>query len=110
MRALLVLNLVIVGDSVCAQSGQKGIVPKAGFVPDATTARNIAEAVLVPVYGKQAVAAERPFKATLKNDIWIITGSIPCEAAPKGASCPGGAAEVHISRKDGRVTFMTHSQ
>lgn len=110
LMAVLMISLVIAGYAAYAQRAEEGLVPKAGFVPNATTAQRIAEAILTPVYGEKTVAAERPFKATLKNDIWVVIGTIPCEAAPAGASCPGGAAEVHISRKDGRVMFMTHGQ
>jgi len=40
--------------------------PKAGFVPDSKTAVTVAEAVLIPVYGKEQIESERPFTATLK--------------------------------------------
>ena len=49
-----------------------GVVPKDGFVPSADVAVTVAEAVLVPVYGKQTVASERPFRATLRGNIWIV--------------------------------------
>jgi hypothetical protein len=35
--------------------------PKGGYVPDAVTASRVAEAVLIPVYGEQRIASERPF-------------------------------------------------
>ena len=35
---------------------------KDGFVPDSITAVKIAEAVLVPVYGKEKIESEWPFK------------------------------------------------
>lgn len=89
---------------------KQGVEPKEGFVPTADVARAIAEAVLVPVYGKETMLAERPFQAALKKDVWIVTGSVPCENPPAGATCPGGAAEVRISRKTGRILYMTHSQ
>jgi len=84
-------------------------VPKEGFVPDATTAQIIAEAVLIPIYGKETVLSERPFKAILKGNFWIITGSVRCEA-PTGAVCPGGAAEVKISKKSGQILSVSHYQ
>jgi hypothetical protein len=43
-------------------------MPNQGFVPDAITAQKIAEAVLAPVYGKEAIASEQPFRVTLKNN------------------------------------------
>jgi hypothetical protein len=87
-----------------------GFVPKAGFVPTADVARIVAEAVLLPVYGEKTITAERPFKATLKGDIWTVTGSVPCNDPPRGAVCPGGAAQVRISKKTGQILYMTHDQ
>jgi len=85
------------------------VIPKNGFVPTAYVAIAIAEAVLVPVYGKNVIESERPFHATLKGDLWIVTGTVPCEDPPPGAVCPGGYAEVRISKKDGRIVYMIHS-
>jgi hypothetical protein len=90
--------------------GKRGLVPKDGFVPNAVVALAIADAVLFPVYGKEQIMAERPFKAILGGNVWIVTGSIPCDNPPPGATCPGGAAEVRISKKTGAILFMTHYQ
>ena len=78
-------------------------------MPTADVAIAIAEAVLVPVYGKNVVISERPFHAILKDHLWIVTGTVPCEGAPPGAVCPGGNAEVRISKKTGRIVYMMHS-
>jgi hypothetical protein len=40
----------------------QGLGLKSGFVPDATTATKIAEAVLVPLNGQKKIASERPFR------------------------------------------------
>lgn len=72
------------------------------FVPDADTAIKIAEAVLVPVYGDE-VLEQKPFVATLNNDIWEVNGSLS-----KGVV--GGVAEVKISKRDGRILRLTHSK
>ena len=89
---------------------QMGFVPKEGFVPNGEVATNIAEAVLSPVYGKQTIVSERPFKAKLNGDTWVVSGSVPCVSRPPGATCPGGSAEVRISKKTGQILYMTHSQ
>ncbi len=86
-----------------------GVVPRDGFVPNAEVAVTLAEAVLVPVYGKQTVAFERPFKASLRGNIWVVEGKVPCEGPPD-AVCPGGAGEVWISKRTGQILFMTHLQ
>ena len=86
----------------------KSIVPKDGFVPTATVAVAVAEAVLIPVYGKQQIASERPFKAKLSGDVWDVNGSIHC--VPPESPCPGGTAQVKISKRTGEILFMTHYQ
>jgi hypothetical protein len=102
--------LLLCVSSVFSQvPSSRGYVPKNGFVPNGTVALAIAEAVLVPVYGKTVINSERPFKAVLKDNFWTITGSVPCDGPP-GAICPGGAAEVRISKRTGQILFMTHYQ
>ena len=89
---------------------QAGFVPKEGFVPNGDVAKAIAEAVLSPVYGTEAIISERPFHVKLDGDIWIVSGSVPCVDPPAGATCPGGAAEVRISKKTGQILYMIHWQ
>jgi hypothetical protein len=86
-----------------------GVVPKGGFVPNPEAAATIAEAVLIPVYGRQTVIAERPFKASLNVNIWVVKGRVPCDG-PSDAVCPGGSGEVWISQKTGQILYMTHDQ
>lgn len=88
-----------------------GYVPATGFVPDATTAVKIAEAVLVPIYGQGQIDSEHPLRAVLKNDIWTIETTSPCEAARganPGSICYGGGAVVKLSKTDARILFVTH--
>ena len=75
-------------------------VPKDGFVPDATTAVKIAEAVLIPVYGEKRIESERPFNAVLENDTWTVDGTVHCPDDTGGqvSFCFGGAAEVKLSK------------
>ena len=79
-------------------------VPPAGFVPDEATAVLIAEAVLVPIYGKDDLASSRPLKAVLdSNDVWTVEGSLP-----KGWM--GGTSLVRIDKRDGRVIGVLHGK
>jgi NTF2 fold immunity protein len=55
-------------------------VPEAGVVPDADTAKRIAEGVWIPQYGAGTVARQAPIKAELKFNVWIVTGSSSTEA------------------------------
>jgi hypothetical protein len=96
--------------AIC-QTGS-GYVPKAGYVPNSEAAVRIAEAVLVPVYGKVQIESERPFTATLKGDVWTVGGTLRCPDG-KGevtALCAGGVAVVRISKSDARILFMMHGK
>ncbi|HEY4842678.1 MAG TPA: NTF2 fold immunity protein [Terriglobales bacterium] len=86
--------------------------PKDGYVPDSTTAVRIAEAVLVPVYGKKQIASEEPFTAKLKDDVWTVSGTLRC-ADGKGdvtPRCDGGVAVVQIAKIDAHVISMIHGK
>jgi hypothetical protein len=54
----------------------KGL-PLEGCVPDEDTAIRIAEAVLLPIHGSEAVEAQRPFQAILSEPGWFVKGSAP---------------------------------
>ena len=112
-RKCLICSILLVAvsqaaDRYGARNTAKGYVPPNGFVPTAETAIAVAEAVLIPVYGKDQIESERPFKAVLNENVWVVTGSVPCHNPPPGAECPGGAAEIKISKWTGQILFMTH--
>lgn len=81
--------------------------PEHGFVPNAETASKIGEAVLIPVYGEQRIVGERPFKASLKGDVWTVEGTLNC-GGPPGSMCKGGTAVVKISKTSGQILEMMH--
>lgn len=78
--------------------------PKAGYVPNAETAIKIAVAVWEPIYGQERIAAEKPYKATLVNGVWVIEGSLSNEHAL------GGVAIAEISKDDGKVLRVSHGK
>jgi Clp amino terminal domain, pathogenicity island component/NTF2 fold immunity protein len=67
--------------------------PKSDLVPDADTAKRIAEAVWMAQYGADSVASQAPIKAELKFNVWIVTGS-PSKEVPLFA---------FIHQADGRI-------
>jgi hypothetical protein len=81
-----------------------GYEPKDGFVPDAETARKIAEAVWVPIYGQKQIDLEKPFIVTLEGDVWSVEGDYP-----KEKNAVGGAAIIRIRKKDGKILYLTHT-
>jgi hypothetical protein len=96
--ALLVFSLVPLA------SGQPS-APKNGYVPNEDTATAIAEAVLIPAYGKDKILSERPFTARLKAGVWTVSGTLRCPDGRGGTttSCVGGVAVVEISKADARI-------
>ncbi len=78
--------------------------PPAGYVPDQETAINIAVAVWTPIYGRDQIEKEKPYKAVLKDGIWYISGSLPTGAVK------GGVAEAEIAKNDGRIIRITHGK
>jgi hypothetical protein len=84
-------------------SNRSNYKPKEGYVADEETAITIAVAVWKPIYGKEKIENEKPYKASLKDSIWTVTGSLP-----KGWK--GGVAEAEISKDDGRILQVIHGK
>jgi hypothetical protein len=107
MKSLATLSctLVLVTASVC-----QGYKPSSGYVPDSATAVQIAEAVLIPVYGNKMIESERPFTAKLENDVWTVSGTLRCSDGKGGITthCDGGTAVVKISKTDAHIISMMH--
>jgi NTF2 fold immunity protein len=95
------------GSTAPSGRGEHSYVPERGFVPDAATAIQIAEAVLIPIYGEDSIARERPFVASLEGDVWRVRGSL---ALPPGTAVRGGVAEIEIAKQDGRIIRVTHGR
>jgi hypothetical protein len=79
------------------------VIPVDGFVPDKATAMKIAEAVWVPIYGQKVINSEKPFKAQLKDGVWMVEGTLP-------TGDEGGVALAEIAKSDGRIIRVTHGQ
>lgn len=105
---LLGLNLSLQLLGRPASASEYSYQPPKGFVPDRATATRIAEAVLIPVYGKSVIQHELPLKATLRKGVWVVTGTLP--RGPKDTPSFGGVAIVHIAKRDGRILRMIHER
>ena len=93
----------IAAGGAVSESSESYIPPK-GFVPDAATTSRIAEAVWIPIYGEKHIAEEKPFKVTLRGNVWTVTGrDLPADLA-------GGVAEADISKRDGRILRVIHGK
>jgi len=65
--------------------------------------------VLVPIYGKKQIESELPFNAELKDDVWTVTGTLPCSDGVTSV-CVGGTAVIQISKTDARILSMKHGK
>lgn len=86
---------------------QHSYVPSAGFVPDAATATTIAEAILSPIYGKDAIDRQKPFLVSLENDVWTVSGQRQKQA---NRLVVGGVFRIQISKPNARVKYLTHGK
>jgi hypothetical protein len=73
------------------------------YVPDEQTAIAIAVAVWIPIYGREKIESEKPYKATLKNGIWTVTGTLL-------EGYDGGTAVAEIAQNDARILRVVHYQ
>jgi uncharacterized membrane protein YpjA len=105
MRLFAILSVIpMLGLAASVQpQTPAGYVPAQGFVPDSATAVRIAVAVWIPIYGEAQIMSEQPFVATLKSNVWTVTGTLP-----QGAR--GGTAVARIAKRDGRILFVVHYQ
>lgn len=77
------------------------IIPKDGFVPDEQTALKVAEAILTATEGNEVVQSYVPYKAKLRDEVWIIEGTT------KG---PGGTPVLEISKRNGTIMRLYRTQ
>jgi hypothetical protein len=77
-------------------------VPSNGYVPDENTAIKIAEAIWLPLYGKE-IYDEEPFKAELRDSlIWIVQGNLK--------TTRGGVAYIEIQKSDCKILKVGHGK
>ena len=76
-------------------------------MPNEETAIAIAVAVWSPIYGKDKIVQERPYKAKLEGNIWYVKGTLNC---PGSVRCLGGVAEIEISKDSGKILRVSHGK
>jgi hypothetical protein len=81
--------------------------PMEGYVASEQTAKTIAEAVLIPIYGKENIDKQKPFKIQLKDNTWIVNGTLP---SVRGRVTLGGTFTIHISKLTGEILFLMHEK
>ncbi|AXU19247.1 hypothetical protein C7W88_09715 [Novosphingobium sp. THN1] len=103
--ALLILLSIQVAraePAACAEN-VASFQPKTGVVGSAETAKSVAMIYLKPIYGTKLIEGQRPFKATLREGVWTVTGSLP-----RGRD--GGVAHISICRWNGKVLRIFHDK
>jgi hypothetical protein len=80
----------------------RSYLPSNGYLPDQKSAIQVTKAILVPIYSDRVVNDEEPFTASLEGNIWTVKGAV--------RAYPSGNAEVKLSKTDGAILFVTHSQ
>lgn len=74
-----------------------------GYVPDAETAIRIAEEVWFPMFGKDTIEKQKPYKVSLVDGFWFVEGTLPDNAL-------GGTVHISISQDDGTVLRAYHTR
>lgn len=97
----------VISLSICSGEDLHSYRPEAGFVSSEATALAIAEAILFPIYGKDSIEAQKPFKVTLKDGVWTVEGRVPTTA---GKINVGGSAKIRISKMTGEILQVTHTK
>jgi hypothetical protein len=77
--------------------------PKDGFVPNEETAIQIAVVVWTPIYGKENIERQKPYKAWLKDGVWHVAGNLPKNMA-------GGVAIAEIQKSDAKILRVRHGK
>jgi hypothetical protein len=67
-----------------------------GVVPDADTAKRIAEAIWIPIYGSDVVNDQLPLKANLQFDVWMVSGTVEGDRTES-------ALFAFVHKADGRI-------
>jgi hypothetical protein len=99
----VVFVLVMTHDSF-AQS--YSYVPPDGFVPDSTTAVAVAEAILIPIFGRIKIMSERPFTASLEDGHWTVEGHLQSWFG----TVNGGVAFAVIDKTTGQIIRVGHGR
>ena len=104
IRKLLLVILSIVLFTDCAHKEDHiECDPSQGYVPDSTTAVQLAQIFFVRVYGEK-VLEKKPFIAVLKNGkIWMVDGTLE-----KGMD--GGVPHIEIQKSDGKILAIYHGK
>ena len=106
---LLIFTMVSLIACAASADGTKrhNYKPDEGYVPDAETAIAIAVAVWTPIYGKEKIEKQEPYRARFWSDKWYVQGTLNCA---EGRMCKGGVARIEISKDSGCILRVSHGK
>jgi NTF2 fold immunity protein len=104
LKLLILITLLSIALQAHSEQPKHNYSPPNGIVPDAATAIKIAVAIWEPIYGKEKILQEKPYKAVLVNGIWIVEGTLSKKYKL------GGVAVAEIVKTDGRVLRVSHGR
>lgn len=75
-----------------------------GLIQNETIAVEYAKLILFPLYGKNVIESEKPYKVKLLNgNVWNVSGGLQ-------EGTEGGVFSILINRYDGRVIYIGHGK
>jgi hypothetical protein len=84
----------------CKYKGSQPEVKKLTKLEDLV---NVAEKVLIPIYGEEHIKGEQPYRIKRYKDKWIVTGTLP-------EGYDGGVFEIVINAETSQVESLIHGK
>lgn len=81
------------------------IITNIDIVPDEKTAEEVAEVILISIYGKNSIKGKKPFKVDFDSEYnaWVVSGTLK-------PNMLGGVPTIIIQKSDGKVLAVSHSK
>ncbi|WP_109486263.1 NTF2 fold immunity protein [Occallatibacter savannae] len=83
----------------------KTAFPTAGIIPNEETAKAVALAIAIPIWGKDKVNSELPLRAGLKGNVWTVIGSPHLHGGETG-----GELIIQLDKRTGATLAFVHTQ
>lgn len=102
---LIVLSTIAIGSCLSNEKqSQKdnNMSEQAQYVPNEETAKKIAEAIWLPIYGDK-IYNQKPYIVSSLDSIWVVEGSLP-------DGMKGGGAYIEIQKSDCKILKVTHGK
>lgn len=103
MKNKLIFQILLVLIVILGSSSKIERKLETNYVPNEETAIKIAEAILIPIYGKD-ILQKRPFTAKLVNNkFWRVEGTLNLDEL-------GGVPVIEIQKTDCKIIKVTHTK